>query len=92
MLCYVLSTILIVCDRGDSEDRHLLRAGTTLSSDTKALLETRSRVYTLAYTAQLIFLIWLVKTSVYTCTVHKVVETTFGIFCPHIWLYTCLRP
>jgi hypothetical protein len=86
MLCYTFSALSIVCDRGENEEPHLLRAGTALTIENKASLKRISqRMYILAYTAQLILSLFLVKVSMYTYAVHKTVGTLFAI---SVWLYT----
>jgi hypothetical protein len=88
MLCYFFSALSIVCDRGENEEPHLLRAGTALNIENKALLKRISqRMYILAYTAQLILSVFLVKVSMYTYAVHKFVSTLFGII---LWSYLAL--
>jgi hypothetical protein len=63
----------------DTEDYLLLQTGTTLSDNTRASLHNTSRwIYLLASMAQLIFLVWLVRTSVYTYAIHKFIGTLFG--------------
>ena len=69
-LSYFFTAISIVCDRG--EGHPLLRAGTTLSLRTKALLKRISqRTYILAYSVQLAFLVWLIRVSFYTHAMHR---------------------
>lgn len=88
MLCYTFSAISIVCDRGENEHHPLLRAGTALSNETKAMLKRiTKRVYILAYIVQLIFSVFLIRVSMYTYAVHKFVSTLFGII---LWLYMAL--
>jgi hypothetical protein len=81
MLCYALRAISIVCDRGENEDHHLLRAGTALNNRTKAMLKRFSqRMYILAYIVQLIFSGYLVRVSMYTYAMHKIISILFAIF------------
>ncbi|KAH8774921.1 hypothetical protein F5882DRAFT_409489 [Hyaloscypha sp. PMI_1271] len=77
-LSYFFTAISIVCDRG--EGHPLLRAGTTLSLRTKALLKRISqRTYILAYSVQLAFLVWLIRVSFYTHAMHRFLGTLISI-------------
>ncbi len=88
MLCYTFSAISIVCDRGENEEHHLLRAGTALNNETKAMLKRISQwMYVLAYIVQLIFSVFLVKVSMYTFAVQIFAQKLLGI---SLWLYIAL--
>jgi hypothetical protein len=78
ILCYFLTAISIVCDRG--EGHPLLRAGMTLSLRTRALLRRISqRIYILSYSAQLVFSVWLIRMSFYTHAMHRFLGTLISI-------------
>lgn len=86
MLCYLFTTISIVCDRGGTEGHHLPRAGTTLSDDTKVSLNKNAFwIYVLAYAAQLISSAWLARVFIDANILHKIAGKIYGTLVSIYW-------
>jgi hypothetical protein len=80
MLCYVVTAVTIMAGGAEEHDESVIRTGTRLRDETKELLATISEVILgAAWITQVIFTLWLIKTSLFTHAIHVFVARSFVI-------------